>query len=60
MQLLTFTLFAEVASKRPDLQEAQEREKLSNSVLHRRTRQTPLIVGLEGETCAGNTCGSLL
>jgi hypothetical protein len=46
VKLLTITHLAEVACKWPNLEEAQKREKLSNTILHGSTRQTPLVRGL--------------
>lgn len=46
VKFLTVTHLTEITGKRFDFQEAQKREELSNSVLHRGPRKTPFVVGL--------------
>lgn len=60
VKLLAFALLAEVARKRTDFQEAQEREEFPDPVLHGGPGQAPFIGGLQSKASTGNTCSTLL
>ena len=49
MQDRTGAALAEVVGERAHFKEAEQREELSNAVLHGSTRQAPLVSAIEGE-----------
>ncbi len=54
------TLLAEIACEWANIEEADQREELADAVLEGGSRQAPLVICLQGETCLGGTSGSLL
>jgi hypothetical protein len=54
------TLLAEIACEWTNIEEADKREELADTVLEGSSRQAPLVICLQGETCLGGTSGSLL
>ena len=60
MQLPARALLAEIRSERLHLEEPQQGEELSDTVLNGRPGKTPFVCRLEREARLGHTCRALL
>lgn len=55
MYLLARAHFTEITGKRTDPEETEEGEEFTDTVLERRTSETPAEVGTQSETCLRST-----